>query len=70
MKVYPPLAIHIKALAPIKSGFLSLFFSSGLYVGFCGGGVARKIILQFDQSMFGLKRSSQDKPKITGVEGE
>ena len=70
MKIDPPLAAHIKVLAPIKSGFLSLFFSGGLYLRLCGGGVTGKIILRFDQSMSGLKRSNQDKPKITRVEGE
>ena len=54
----------------MKSGFLSLFFSNGLYLRLYGGGVAGKIKLRFDQSMFGLKRSSHDKPRITGVEDE
>ena len=64
------MATHIKALAPIKSGFLSLVFSGGLYLRLCGGGIAGRMILRFDQSISGLKHSSQDKPKITGVEGE
>ena len=69
-KVDPPLAARIKALAPIKSGFLSFFSSGGLYLRFYGGGIAGKMILWFDQSMSWLKRSSQDKSKKIGVEGE
>ena len=59
-----------KGFSSYKEWFLEIVFSGGLYLRLCGGGVARKIILRFDQSMFGLKCSSQDKPRITGVEDE
>ena len=65
-----PFGCSYKGSSSYKEWFLEFFFSGGLYLKLCGGRVVGKIILRFHQSMFGLKRSSQDKPKITGVKGE
>ena len=63
IKVEPSFAALINARALIKRGFFKLvLLGISTFVG--------KFTLRSSQLIYGLKRSSQERPNITGFEGE